>query len=85
MDNHTYRVLEFHKVLEMAAVFAVTSPGREVINTMRPLPDTKVISSQIELISECRKVQSEGRYLGIEQFDNLLPLLQKLRPVDSIL
>jgi len=85
MDNHTYRVLEFHKVLEMAAVFAVTSPGREIINIMRPLPDTEVISLQVALISECRQIMSEGRHIGIEQFDELLPLLQKLRPADSIL
>jgi DNA mismatch repair protein MutS2 len=85
MDNHTYRVLEFNKILEMASVFAATGPGREVINAMRPLPDIEDISSQIALISECRQVLSEGRHLGIEQFDNLLTLLKKLRPADSIL
>ncbi len=85
MDNHTYRVLEFHKILEMASVFAATGPGREIIKTVRPLPDIAVITSQIALISECRKILSEGRHLGIEQFDNVLILLQKLRPADSIL
>jgi len=85
MDNHTYRVLEFHKILEMASVFAATEPGREVINAIRPLPDIENIKTQIALISECRQVLSEGRHLGIEQFDNVLNLLQKLRPVDSIL
>jgi DNA mismatch repair protein MutS2 len=85
MDNQTYRVLEFHKILEMASIFAATESGREVINTIRPLPDIESITTQIALISECRKVQSEGRHLGIEPFDNLLPLLQKLRPADSIL
>ena len=85
MDNHTYRVLEFYKVLEMASVFAVTAPGREIINTIRPLPDIEGIKTQIALISECRQVLSEGRHPGIEQFDDLLPLLKKLRPADSIL
>jgi len=85
MDNHTYRVLEFHKILKMASIFAATEPGRAFIHAIRPLSDIEEITLQIDLISECRKVMSEGRHLGIEQFDNLLPLLQKLRPVDSIL
>ena len=85
MDNHTYRVLEFHKILEMASFFAVTEAGREVIHSIRPLPDVTSIATQIALISECRQVQSEGHHLGIEQFGNVLPLLQKLRPRDSIL
>jgi DNA mismatch repair protein MutS2 len=85
MDNYTYRVLEFHKILEMASVFAATGPGREVIKAIRPLPDIEAISSQIALVSECRQVLSEGRHLGIEQFDNVLTLLQKIRPADSIL
>ncbi len=85
MDNHTYRVLEFHKVLEMASVFAVTSPGRELVRSIRPLSAIENMVKQITLISECRQILSEGRHLGIEQFDNLLLLLQKLRPADSIL
>ncbi len=85
MDNHTYRVLEFHKILEMASVFAATEPGRELINAIRPLPDSGIIKTQITLISECRQVLSKGRQLGIERFDNVLALLKKLRPADSIL
>lgn len=29
MDKHTLQILEFNKILEMAAVFTVTAPGKE--------------------------------------------------------
>ena len=85
MDQHTFRVLEFDKILEMAAVFAVTAPGRDVVRRIRPLKKVEEIRRQAALVSECRNLLAEGRHLGIEHFDDLLPLFQKLRPIDAVL
>ena len=85
MDQHTFRILEFDKILEMAAAFALTAPGRDVVLSIKPLKDIGEIRQRIALISECRNLLSEGQYPGIEHFDDLSPLFQKVRPVDAVL
>ncbi|MBI5057468.1 MAG: endonuclease MutS2 [Nitrospirae bacterium] len=85
MDEQTLRVLEFDKVLEMAAAFAVTVPGRVVVRKISPLKKAEDIRRQIDLVSECRRFLSEGRAMGIEHFDDLSPLFQRVRPADAML
>lgn len=85
MDQHTFRILEFDKILEMAAAFALTAPGRDVVRSIKPLRDIGEIRQRIALISECRNLLSEGQYPGIEHFDDLSLLFQKVRPVDAVL
>jgi len=85
MDQHTSRVLEFEKILDMAAIFAVTVPGRDVVRMIRPLKRVEEIRRQISLVSECSNLLSEGQHLGIEHFDDMSPLFQKIRPVDAVL
>lgn len=85
MDEQTFRVLEFDKILSMAAAFAVTAPGGALLQKARPLKTAGEIRLRIDLVSEFRKLVSEGRTFGIEQFDDLSPLFQRIRPADSIL
>ena len=85
MDQHTFRILEFDKILEMAAAFALTAPGRDVVLSIKPLKDIGEIRQRIALISECMNLLSEGQYPGIEHFDDLSLLFQKVRPVDAVL
>ena len=85
MDEHTFRVLEFDKILRMAAASAATIPGAAIVEKIRPLKNSGAVREHIALISECRKKLSEGRPLGIEHFGDLSPLFQKLRPLNSLL
>jgi DNA mismatch repair protein MutS2 len=85
MDNHTLRVLEFEKILNMGAAFAVTAPGRYVVQGIRPLDNTKDIRRRIDLVSECREIFSEGQSLGIEHFDDLSPLFNRIKPADAVI
>ncbi len=85
MDEHSFRVLEFEKILRMAAGFAVTAPGLERVLNTRPLKTVGEIRERIDLISECRRFVSEGRTFGVEHFEDLSPLFQRIRPADSVL
>ena len=85
MDEHTFRVLEFDKVLDMAAVFAVTTPGRNVVQKTRPLSSIEEIRQQIVLVSECLRFIAECRTLGIELFEDLTLLFLKVRPANAVL
>jgi DNA mismatch repair protein MutS2 len=85
MDEHTFRVLEFHKILEMASSFAVTAPAVILLQRLRPQKDVSDIKHQLSLVSECRQLLSEGHSPGIEHFEDLSLLFQRLRPSDSVL
>ncbi len=85
MDKHTLRVLEFNKILEMAGAFAVSSPGKDLVLKIKPIGDIKGIRDRINLISEGRHLLAEGKHPGIEHFEELTPLFQRLRPADSVL
>ena len=85
MDKHTLQILEFNKILEMAAAFAVTVPGREKVINTGPLKDPGEISLKSSLILECRTLLSDGRSSGIEHFDDIRPLLRRVKPEDSVL
>lgn len=85
MDNHTFRVLEFDKILQMASVFAVTAPGRAIVNCTRPLKDITEIRERIAFVLECRRLLAEDTPLGIENIDNFTSIFQKIRPVDAVL
>ena len=85
MDKHTFRVLEFDKILQMAAEFAATVPGRKVVEQIKLCKGLKDVRERIDLVSECRRIYSEDRSFPIEQFDDLHPLFQKVRPTDAVL
>lgn len=85
MDDHTLRILEFNKILKMAAAFAVTEPGGMRVQQIHPLSDAGKIRHNIALITECRRFFSEGRPFGIEHFTDLSSLFQRVRPVDAVL
>lgn len=85
MDEHTFRVLEFDKILQMAAAFAVTAPGKAIIQRIRPLHNIEEIRHQIDLLSECRRLITEGQCPDIESFEDLSLLFQRIRPDDAVL
>jgi len=85
MDEQTFRVLEFDKILLMAAAFAVTAPGGELVRKARPLKTAGEIRARIALHSECRRFVSGGGQFGIEHFEDLSSFFQRIRPADSVL
>jgi DNA mismatch repair protein MutS2 len=85
MNQHTFRVIEFDKVCQMASAFSVTEPGRVLTRGIKPLGTLDEVNNQIELVSECRKLSSEGHSAGIEHFADLSPLFRRLKPEDAVL
>ncbi|UCE72293.1 MAG: hypothetical protein JSU99_03005, partial [Nitrospiraceae bacterium] len=68
MDNQTFRVLEFEKVLQMESEFASTAPGRTIVEEVRPCKRLEDVRERIDLVSECRRIYSEDRSFPIEHF-----------------
>ncbi len=85
MDTSTLRVLEYSKVLEMVSSFAVTPEGRDRVRHILPLHTQDAVLERFGLIGECRRILTEGRPLGLEPMEPLVPLFQRLRPEESVL
>jgi len=85
MDKDSLRVLEFGKVLLLAAKHAVTAPGREAVLSLTPITDAGVIRSRIDLVSEFREMFSLGISPGIEHFDDLGGIFRKVAPPEAVL
>ena len=84
MSKHTFRILEFDKVLGMAATFAFTVPGRALIKRIRPLKEIDEIRQQSDLVSECRGFMAEERF-PIVHFEDLASVFRRIRPAGALL
>ncbi|MBF0343903.1 MAG: endonuclease MutS2 [Nitrospirae bacterium] len=85
IEESTIRVLEFGKVLEMAAAFAVTAGGKALVNRIRPINDIGEVNLYIRFISEWRRLLSQRKQPGIEPFEDLIGHFIKLKPDDAII
>jgi DNA mismatch repair protein MutS2 len=85
MDKHTLNLLEFDKILDMVASYAVTEPGKNAVLNTTPLDGMDKIETRIGLVSEFRLLLSEDRHPGIEHFGDLTPLFHRLKPEDPVL
>ncbi|KJU83362.1 recombination and DNA strand exchange inhibitor protein [Candidatus Magnetobacterium bavaricum] len=85
IEDGTMRVLEFGKILEMAAVFAVSVEGKALVNRIRPLGNINDVRLYVRFISQWRGLLSERKQPGIEPFDNLTEHLTILKPENAIL
>lgn len=61
MDAHTLELLEFSKVRELIAGYAVTSLGKDLLLKLEPLQQLEVVERQITLVTEMTEALS-GRH-----------------------
>src|SRR4051812_47259801 len=60
MDSHALSVLEFAKVRNLLANYAVTSMGRELVERVEPMTDRAALERQIAFVSEMTLAISQG-------------------------
>ena len=60
MDERTLRVLEFSKVTERLASYAVTARGREMAETLEPSADPDDVARRLALTTEARDLGADG-------------------------
>ncbi|MBF0519984.1 MAG: endonuclease MutS2 [Nitrospirae bacterium] len=85
IDENTVRALEFSKILEIAASYAVTFAGRENILRLRPLSTPEEIQKETDFITEWRNLFAENNQTGIEQISDLSLQFTTLKPENSII
>ncbi len=77
--------LEFNKLLEIIAGYAHSDPSRDAIFSITPLSSRVEIEKRFACVKEIWRMSQEERPLGILPFNDILPVLQKVRPEDAIL
>lgn len=60
MDAHTLGLLEYDKVRELLAGYAVSSLGREKARSMEPMTDLAAITKELRLVSEMVQAMIQG-------------------------
>ncbi|MBF0466152.1 MAG: endonuclease MutS2 [Nitrospirae bacterium] len=85
IDENTVRALEFSKILEIAASYAVTFAGRENILSLRPLSTPEEIQHATNFITEWCNLFAENNQTGIEPVSDLSLQFTTLKPENSII
>nr|MDA8387688.1 hypothetical protein [Nitrospiraceae bacterium] len=83
IKKETLRALEFDKILGAAAVRAHSAASRAALLGVRPLEDRAAIERRLSLVSEIRRLSSDGRPLPISGFEDITAIVERLRPEGS--
>src|SRR5262245_52267431 len=61
MDAHTLELLEFGKVRELLAGYAVSSLGKELARQLEPSTDVEKIRADLALVAEMTEALAQGQ------------------------
>jgi DNA mismatch repair protein MutS2 len=85
ISENTIRTLEFDKILKLIANYAKSEISKKNILSIKPLDDHELIIERQKQTNEIQKLINEGDKLLISPFNDITPLLTKLKPEDSFL
>lgn len=73
LDDHSLRVLEFPKVLDIVAGHTHWPPGRERIEALRPAPHMDELNERQAEVAEALRLLEEGHSLPLGGLDDVRP------------
>jgi DNA mismatch repair protein MutS2 len=79
------RTLEFDRILREIARNCHSGASRDAVLDILPLPGEDTIAGRFGLVEEIRALTSQGIALRISTFEDVMPVLEKLRPVGAVL
>lgn len=85
MNMETLRILEFDKILKKVAGFANSPVSGQRILEIRPLEGRDEIEKRFGQVEEIRTLFRKGVPLRLSPFDDILPILDKVKPVGAVL
>lgn len=83
--TETLVILEFKKVLDAIAAHSHCPATREAVAQIVPMSDMLPIRERHALIEEVRRLSDRGTPLGLGSFDDIRPVMDRLRPEGSVL
>ena len=85
IPQNSLDLLEFTKLLEIIAQYAKSDASQNAILSLIPLSRKEEIETRFSCIEEIRRMSQEKRPLNILPFKDIVPVLQTVRPEDSML
>jgi len=79
------RTLEFDRILQEISRYCHSGASRDAVLGMLPLAEQEAIAGRFGMVEEIRNLISQGIALRISTFDDVRPVLEKLRPVGAVL
>lgn len=83
--KETRRTLEFDRILREIARYCHSGISREAVLAIMPLGSREVIARRFGMVEEIRRLTAQGVPLRIAHFEDVIPILEKLRPVGAVL
>ena len=85
MNEHSLRVLEFDKVIEIVAGFAASEPGRTTVRGTQPVNDRKTVESSLQETREFAAIIGRGDHPPLDGILDIGKVIEKLVAAGSIL
>jgi DNA mismatch repair protein MutS2 len=85
IPDRSLRLLEFDKLLGLAAGYTHSEASRKAVFALRPLDSLEAISGRLALIQEIRRMLHEGAALPLSAFSDISDLLARVRPEGAVL
>jgi DNA mismatch repair protein MutS2 len=85
MNEHSLRVLEFDKVIEIVAGFAASEPGRTMVRGTLPVNDRKTIALRLQETREIISILESGNNPPLDGILDIGKVIGKLSAAGSIL
>jgi DNA mismatch repair protein MutS2 len=79
------RTLEFDRILQEISRYCHSGVSRDAVLDILPLPEEAAIAGRFGMVEEIRNLSAQGIALRISSFEDVGPVLEKLRPVGSVL
>jgi len=79
------QILEFDKVLHVVSGFAHSESSQEYVLSIVPLNEKGDIEKRFGQVQDIQKLLQEGAPLRFSHFQNIIPLLESIRPEGTLL
>ena len=85
MNEHTLRVLEYHKLTSIVANYAASEAGKAAVLGLVPATDAKVVETLLQETGEFTQILLSGETPPLDGIQDIGPALQKLGVAGSML
>ncbi len=83
--KETLRTLEFDRILQEIARYCHSGVSRDAVLAILPLESHDLIVRRFGMVEEIRSLTAQGVPLRIASFEDVTPILEKLRPIGAVL
>jgi DNA mismatch repair protein MutS2 len=85
MNTHTFKVLEYKKIIDLLSTYTSSLPGLEKIKQTKPITDFNQISRLMAETTELKALLNPGKSLPISGLFDLSSILLKISDWSDVL